>query len=158
MNSEKILEFTRKVTISNRSELVVIMYEILFTYLEDAKNAKVIDEREEFKNAIRLADKVIVELEDSLNFSYELASSLYSLYAYSREQLASAIMKYNLEGVENATRVLNRLYKAFCEVSLQDTSKPLMENAQQIVAGMTYGKYQINEELNTSDNLRGFYV
>ena len=39
MDAEKKQEFTRRISQSNRSELVVIQYEILDTYLADAQTA-----------------------------------------------------------------------------------------------------------------------
>ena len=45
-----------------------------------------------------------------------------------------------------------------CEVAKQDTSEPLMHNTQQVYAGMTYGKEQLNENFQESDTSRGFFA
>ncbi|MFR8426319.1 MAG: hypothetical protein ACLVCH_00365 [Roseburia inulinivorans] len=37
MEKEQILDFTRRISQSNRSGLTVINYEIIFAYLDDAK-------------------------------------------------------------------------------------------------------------------------
>ena len=39
MEKEQILDFTRRISQSNRSGLTVINYEIIFAYLDDAKKA-----------------------------------------------------------------------------------------------------------------------
>ena len=43
------------------------------------------------------------------------------------------------------------------KISSEDTSAPIMENAQTIYAGLTYGKGSLNETyLNAQDYNRGF--
>ena len=136
MDSRTKQDFTRRITQSNRSELVVVLYDICFSYLEEAeKNLKEKD-FDVYKEAVRKADAVIGELQAALNFQYELSPQLYP----------------------HAKRVLSGLYQAFCEVAKQDTSEPLMHNTQQVYAGMTYGKEQLNENFQESDTSRGFFV
>lgn len=158
MDRERIKDFTRKITNSNRSELVVLKFEILFCYLDEARSAKTINQREAFKSAIRNADQVLKSFQETLDFKYDLSSQLHVLYVYCREQLAQAMYTFEEEGISNANKVLEGLYHAFCEVSKKDQSRPLMQNTQQVFAGMTYGKSQINENLAQSDSNRGFFI
>ena len=39
MKKEQIVDFTRRISQANRSGLVVVMYDIFFTYLDDARAA-----------------------------------------------------------------------------------------------------------------------
>lgn len=39
MKKEQIVDFTRRISQANRSGLVVVMYDIFFTYLNDARAA-----------------------------------------------------------------------------------------------------------------------
>ena len=48
--------------------------------------------------------------------------------------------------------------EGFAEAAKKDTSAPLMRNTQQVYAGITYGKNDINENYTESDNKRGFLV
>ena len=61
---------------------------------------------------------------------------------------------------EDAVReVMTKLKEAFEEVAKQDTSGPLMENTQQVYAGLTYGKGSLNEVLISGDEYnRGYRV
>ena len=79
MTDEKKKEFTRRLTQCNASEMIVIQYEIFFTYLDDALDAYELG-GEPYRMAIRHADAVLVRLQDSLDFKYDLAKQLYPLY------------------------------------------------------------------------------
>ena len=75
MTDEKKKEFTRRLAQCNASEMIVIQYDIFFTYLEDAF-AVFEAGGEPFKQAIRHADAVLERLQNSLDFKYELAGQL----------------------------------------------------------------------------------
>ena len=45
MTKEKIQDYTRRISLANKTEMVVILYDILITYLEDATDAL---DREDF--------------------------------------------------------------------------------------------------------------
>ena len=136
MDSRTKQDFTRRITQSNRSELVVVLYDICFSYLDEAEK----------------------ELQAALNFQYELSLQLYPLYSYCRRELMRSMYQQSGDGIAHAKRVLSGLYQAFCEVAKQDTSEPLMHNTQQVYAGMTYGKEQLNENFQESDTSRGFFA
>ena len=55
MNSNLKQEFTRRLTQCNKGELIVIMYDIVFAYIEEAQKANEQSDYEGFKNAIRKA-------------------------------------------------------------------------------------------------------
>ena len=57
MNTETKQTFTRRITQANRTQLVVIVYEMLLVYLEDAINSYHEDKKEEFKENVRMARK-----------------------------------------------------------------------------------------------------
>ena len=155
MTNEQKQDFTRRITQANRGELVVIKYEILFAYFQDAKDAYGADDRELFKQAVRQASVVLESFEETLDFKYEISSSLYAVYDFHCRQLSKAILHYSLKEVEEAEKMLRQLYEAFKEVAKTDDSKPLMQNAQQVYAGYTYGKNDINETYDTQAS-RGF--
>ncbi len=156
MTQEKKQEFTRRLSCCNRGEMVVIMYDILFAYLDDGIQAKEIGDYSEFKAAVTRAQQVIRRLMDDLDFNYEIANSLYAEYQFVNQQLSMAIYKNTSQNLLDTKRVLGNLYDAFVEASRQDTSEPLMENSQQVVAGMTYQKGSLTETFQDSDISRGF--
>ena len=130
MKKEQIMDFTRRISQSNRGGLVIVIYDIFFAYMEDT----------------------------SLDFSYELAGELYRIYVFCRETLAKAMYKRDLKEVELAENLMKKLYTAFAEVMKEDTSAPLMRNTQQIYAGYTYGKNDLVETYQDFDTSRGFLV
>ncbi len=158
MKKEQIGDFTRRISQCNRSELVVVMYEIFFAYLEDAKTAYEAEEWDAYKEAIRRAQRAIDELISALNFSYELAGNLYSIYVFCKESLAKSMYKRNMADMEDAKRLMEKLYDGFVHVAEQDTSAPLMKNTQQVYAGYTYGRDDLVETCQDSNTSRGFLV
>ena len=156
MTHEKKQEFTRRLSCCNRGEMVVIMYDILFTYLDDGIQAKEAGDYDEFKRNVSHAQQVICRLMDDLDFNYEIANSLYSEYQFVKQLLSMAVCKNTSQNLQDAKRILRNLYDAFVEAASQDTSEPLMVNTQQVVAGMTYQKGSLTETLQDSDSSRGF--
>lgn len=156
MTQEKKQEFTRRLSCCNRGEMVVIIYDILFTYLEDGIQAKETGNYQDFKKAVGLAQQVICRLMDDLDFSYEISGSLFSEYQFVNQLLSMAVCKNTSQNLHDAKRILKNLYDAFVEASRQDESEPLMAHTQQIVAGMTYQKGSLTETLQDSGSSRGF--
>ena len=155
MKKEQIMDFTRRISQSNRGGLVIVIYDIFFAYIEEAYDNK---EWENYKTALRNATKAVSELMSSLDFSYELAGELYRIYVFCRETLAKAMYKRDLKEIELAESLMNKLYTAFAEVMKEDTSAPLMRNTQQVYAGYTYGKNDLVETYQDLDTSRGFLV
>ena len=159
MENEKINEYTRRITQSNRSGLLVIMYEIAGTYLEDAKNCLEKGEKEAFKENVRNADRVVRELQEILDFKYELSGNLYSLYAYCRRALAKSLTMQSTQGIDEAGKILSRLEASYRKLAEQDESEPLMKHAGQVYAGITYGKKDLTENYNDRlEASRGFFA
>lgn len=156
MTDERKKEFTRRLTQCNASEMIVIQYDIFFAYLDDALETFELG-GEPFKEAIRHADAVLKNLQDSLNFKYDLAKELYPLYNYSRRQLALAQATHKKKPISNARNVMNKLYDAFSQIAKEDTSEPIMKNTETVYAGYTYGKNCLNEAaFDKMQSSRGF--
>lgn len=156
MQKEQIQEFTRKITQSNKTGLTVVTYEIFFAYHTDAINALNSKEWDAYKQSIRQAQRCLNELINTLNFSYELSSELYRTYVYCRELLATAIYKRSEKELQECETLMRMLYASFVDVAKHDDSAPLMRNTEQVYAGYTYGRSDVNESnANTLSN-RGF--
>jgi flagellar protein FliS len=138
--------------------MIVIMYEILFAYMDDVKKAHEQGDRTEMKTAIRNSTRALDELIKSLDFSYELSHNLFALYVFCKNQLARTMYENRMDGLLEADKVLKRLYHSFVEVAKQDTSAPMMRNTQQVYAGMTYTRGVLNESYMEMDDQRGFFV
>ena len=151
MKKEQIVDFTRRISQANRSGLV--MYDIFFTYLDDARAAYDAADWDAYKEALRRAQRAIDELISALNFSYDMAKNLYSIYVFCRDSIAKSLYKRDLADAEDACRLMKKLYDGFLHAS-----EPLMKNTQQVYAGYTYGRDNLVETCQDSDSSRGFLV
>ena len=88
MNNELKRDFTRRLSQCNKRGMIIIIYDIFFTYTQDAKNALEEKNREEFKQSIKKATKTLDELIGALDFNYELSAQLYSIYLFCKNELA----------------------------------------------------------------------
>lgn len=158
MKKEQIGDFTRRISQCNRSGLVVVMYDIFFAYLDDAKAAHEAEEWDAYKDALRGAGRAVSELMSALDFSYELAGNLYSIYVFCKDCLARAMYKRDEAEIENAGRLMEKLRDGFVHAAEQDKSAPLMKNTQQVYAGYTYGRDDLVETCQDSDTSRGFFA
>ncbi len=157
MRKEKISEFTRRVSQCNRSGLVVVVYDIFFAYLEEAEAACAAEDWESYKSALRGGERAVNELIGALDFSQDMAKDLYRIYVYCREGIATAIYKRQFNSAGEAVRLMRKLYVSFVEVAKSDHSQPLMQNAEQVFAGYTYGRNDVTETYqDINSQKRGF--
>lgn len=150
-------EFTRRLSQCNHGEMIVIMYDIGFAYMEEAKEAFHAGDYESYTFAIKCTQDTLDSLIHGLNFKYEISKELHKLYVYAKTSLAKAIYQNRLDGLLEAEKILKKLYTSFCEAAKTDTSGPVMRNTQQVYAGMTYGRNTLNENIYDNGH-RGFFV
>jgi len=157
MTKELIQEYTLKITQANKSQMVVIIYEMLEEYIGEARIN--LSNRNEalFHDSIRKCTGCIRELIASVNENSAIAGNLLSLYVFCIKELAKADVHYSAEELDNVERIINKLHKAFGEVAINDDSAPVMGNTQRVYAGLTYGKESLIVNLNSEGN-RGFTV
>lgn len=156
MDKELIKDFTRRVTQSSRTELIVVMYDVI---LEDAKAAKkAVDsgDYDTFKHDIKHAQRFVNELMSVLDFSIPISKELFSLYVFVNKSLVTAYYKKDKSHIDAAVMVIEKLRSAFAQISLEDKSGPVMANTQQLYAGLTYGKGTLNETYIDTNANRGF--
>ena len=157
MKLEKKKEYKERIIAANRSELIVIMYEMIFSYMEDFYESIDATEWIDAKEAIAYAEAIIRRLIEDLNFNYDIAKELYPLYEFTLRRFAMARVKKSKEPVKEAETVLRNLYKGMLEMSSKDESPALMQNREDMYVGLTYGKNSLNEIAN-GVNKRGFYA
>ncbi len=155
MDQEAVTTFTRRITNGNKSQIIVVLFDMVLVDLDDATEGLKNHEQEEYMEALRHANEVLEHLQNALDFKYDISKDLYSLYDYCKRSIAKSMYSGRDEGINEAREVIEPLAEAFREVAENDDSAPLMENAQKIAAGLTYGKTDVNEAVDTNDN-RGF--
>lgn len=158
MNSEKKQEFSARVATANRSGLVVILYDMILEYITEAEEFLQKEEAENFKGELEKARECVKELVSALDMQYQLSTELARLYLYVNRTLTKSIVKKEKAELDSAKNVIAGLRESFVEVAKQDNSPALMQNAQEIYAGITYGKHSLNENLSDQGGERGFFV
>lgn len=158
MKQELIRDFNLRISNANRSQLVVIKFDIFDVYAEDAKAALSAGNGPDFKLQINSALSVLGSFEESLDFKYDISVELYNAYQFCIKQLYKALSLRKIEYLDNARYVMRELREAFVKVAELDDSPVIMQNSEQVTAGMTYGKGVLYEgSLNTESN-RGFWA
>ncbi|MCH5267246.1 MAG: flagellar protein FliS [Lachnospiraceae bacterium] len=145
MTGEEKKEYTARVAQANRTELVVIIYELLLDSVHEGERAYESGDRTGGEKHIRKAQAYLQELMGSLDLKYEISLQLRRLYRYVNEQLIASIIRQEPVQLDSVCEVIEGLMESFAEVAKQDTSGPVMDNGQQIYAGLTYGKGTLNE-------------
>jgi flagellar protein fliS len=140
LKAESVKIFTRRITSANKSEIIVIIYDIIEENLALAKKALAEGDRETYRNEIKQAISFVKELLVSLDMNYEVSKYLASLYIYVSRCLNFALVSGKKEEIEAAEKVIRKLGESFREVAKTDESEPVMENTQRVYAGITYGR------------------
>lgn len=158
MTKEEIKEYSFRITQGSRTDIVVVMYDMAIKYQKDAIKAFKENDHSEFRAQCMNAVRVVSDLIESLDFSYELAMPLLRVYEYVSREISGAVIKNEIEGLNRCIRYMQSLKESFEKVAKEDSSGPVMGNSQTVYAGLTYGKGTLNENV-TADNMnRGFSV
>ena len=158
MNKDKISAFTLKITSSNGSGLISVLYDIYKEYEREALDNFEAGQVEEATKALKKCAEVVNHLQKDLNFEYKVSVNLYSLYDYVQRNISKSIYKADETGLIEAKKVMDELGYAFKEVAKEDKSAPIMQNTQKIIAGATYSRSSLNESIMGDQTSRGFWA
>lgn len=159
MTKEALQGYTARITQASRSELIVIIYEIIISSTKEAVEAYIKKDMVSFDKELKQAQTLLRELMVALDYSYQLSFDLLSLYIFVNKQFITAIIKKKPNTLDSAISVLEKLLIGFKAVSKEDSSGPMMYNTQQLYAGLTYGKGTLNETyIDPDDRNRGFII
>ena len=161
MTREEIAGFTNRISGSNATGIIVVLFDIYSCYTDDAKAAirKGRDDKHirEYISALRHASQVLRHLKNALDFKYDISSNLYSLYDFCERSLARAMYSLDVKEIDNTLKIMDEISGAFREIAKNDDSPAMMGHAQKVSAGYTYGRNDINESVSLDRN-RGFFV
>ena len=82
MTKEQIQEYTLRIINANRSQLVVIYYDMILDYIKEAKYCLASKELKAYQKAIEQARRCMNGLVEGLNFKYDISHNLFQLYLY----------------------------------------------------------------------------
>lgn len=158
MTAEQKKEFTRKITQANSAQLIVILYDIALVYVNDAISFMEKGDMANAKIQADFAKKSIEEMIHNLHFEYELATVLHQIYLSMKKSLRDGILDNNRELLTGVQNNLGKLRDAYDSIVTADESAPVMSHTQSVVAGLTYGRNSLNENLTDAGSDRGFRV
>ena len=156
MTLEKKQEYTLKITQANKTQMITILYEMVTDYLSEAIQNMEAGEKDEAGRCLTAAQNCIDELIHSVNHEYELGRNLFEIYIFSKKELLAAGVSGQTERVQRVKKNFEMLRDAYRELEKLDTSEKLMNNTQTVYAGLTYGKYSLNESMTAPGANRGF--
>lgn len=158
MTNEAKQAYTLRISQANKTELVVILYEMFSDYAEEAEESLKRGDKRVLKESLGKARGCVNELMESLHLEHEIAQNLLQLYLYVYRELLKCEMDKDTVHITNVLKVMLPLKDAYATISKEDVSEPVMSNAQTIVAGLTYGRNDVNESMADQGVSRGFYV
>lgn len=152
MDKEKLNAYAARVAQANRSELVVIIFEAFLDSVGEGTKLLNDGDVAGCRREIERARGFLTELMGSLDFTYEISHYLRRLYVFAYEELCQGIAERDSGRFSHASHIIEELLPAFREVAAQDESKPVMQNAETIYAGLTYGRGSLNENVDMNIN------
>jgi flagellar protein FliS len=156
MKAQLAKEFQTRIVNANQNDLVIINYEMLIAELDDAIYKYEHEDSKGFAKNMHQATRVLRELSDNLDFQYEISKDLMSLYIFMNKKFIEASQKNSTQPLQSAKDVLNVLLLGWQQAAKEQIkTAPLIQNGQQVYAGLTYGKGQLNETVYT-ENSRGY--
>lgn len=158
MKDELKKEFARRIAQATPVSMITVLYDMTLVYLGDAKEALGKGQEKRFAQEVHRAQDCLMELLNSLDMKYEPAPALHGLYLYMHRELARSIVSSSEEHLAQPQSILERLRDAYLELEKTGSFEPVMDNTQQIYAGLTYGKNSLIESLAQPVNDRGFLV
>ncbi len=158
MTRDELKYYGVKVTQASGTELVVLMYEIAGKYLKEAEEYQKKGLVEEFRGSVSKAKTFINELSSCLNMNYPVSFELRNIYSFLNRELVKSGINGDVSDFPRYIGILDKLRKSFEQIMKDDTRGPLMENTQQVYAGLTYSRGSLNENTYADNTNRGFKV
>ena len=155
MTQERKKEYTLRITQANKTQMITILYEMVLDYTKEARDAISIGDKDLANLKLGYAQSCIDELIRSVNLNIDLGKMLHQIYIFSKKELMICGINYSIHRIWKVEQNFRALHAAYKEIESEDTSAPTMENTQSVFAGLTYGKYSINEDVTASSMNRG---
>ncbi|MCR5671909.1 MAG: flagellar protein FliS [Butyrivibrio sp.] len=155
MTQEKKQEYTLKITQANKTQLITIIYEMAIDYMDEALDYISVGKKDCADTSLNHVHACIDELIHSLDLNYELARNLHSIYLFSKKELTAAGASHSMHRIWRVKQNFLQLHDAYKELEKMDASSSLMGNTQTVYAGLTYGKYSLNEDVTALSMNRG---
>lgn len=141
-----------RVANANDAQLVAIIYEGFIDTIKSGIEHIESGNREKLNSSVNKVREILAELLATLQGDSEMANNLRAIYVYLNKLVTEAELKQDKEKLEEAIKVITPLYEAWQELGEKEdveirgsqVATPSVSRPA-IVAGMTYGKGQLND-------------
>ncbi len=148
-------DYVAKIASATPLQLVIITYELILKYLDDATEC--IDDEKKFEFNLNKSRAFLDDLRNSLDMSYNISRNLMVLYNYVSQQMSYYMFNKNPEYADEIKKVMTELLNGWNTIEKEEEDKtPIMENTQQLYAGLTYNRSGKLSEYVETDSKRGF--
>ncbi|MCD5415406.1 MAG: flagellar protein FliS [Clostridiales bacterium] len=141
---------SERITMANPSQLVEILYEGLAESLKDARQFLANDESVEFDFEIEKTREILSLLIATIKGNSDIANNLRSLYVFINQLVTEAVNTKSVKGIDDAIRITKPLFEAWKELANRTISEEQSLEKVAVIAGMTYGKTNINTHVITN--------
>lgn len=156
MTKEQIKEFTLRTTNANHSGLILVLFDVTRVYILDAIASYDEEDLETYLKYIRMAKKSHNELMSCINPKDDLGKKVLQVFRFIYGKLVMSEVKRKPDDLDRCLVMLDNLKVGFEKLHSIDTEGPVMKNAHQVYAGLTYGKGTLSESTLGDTYNRGF--
>lgn len=157
MTKDQISSYTMRISQANTAQLALILYEVIIDSIKDAESEYEQGDSEGFERDLVQAQNFLQELISMSRMDSKVAADTVSIYLFVNHELLMSLVKMKPVNLKECLTYLESLQSSFQAIAKTDTDGPLMENTQQVYAGLTYGKGYLNESMDPMTNSnRGF--
>ena len=151
-------DYTVRVTNASPFQLMLINLELVVQNIREAAGAFKSENIAEFENRLTNAREFLNLLMTSLDMSYDVSKELMRVYIYVNGLLINAGISKSTEKAETAAELIGKLYESFeaaVKAEAGSNTDAVMQNAQQVYAGLTYKNGKLSEYIDENTE-RGF--
>lgn len=147
-----------RVANANDAQLVAIVYEGLIDTIKSGIGHIDSGNKEKLNVSVNKVREILAELIATLQGDSEIANNLRTMYVYLNKIVTEAELKGDKGKLEEAIKVITPLYEAWQELGEKEEAEVSSSqvataiNRPTIVAGMTYGKGQLNDYVINNDD------
>ncbi len=159
MTKEAVTTYTMQITQANSSKLLCIAYSIWLDFAHDVTTYYEKQDFDAYKQSLKKLQKVNQEIINMLSRENAVAQDVKTIHFFANRKIVDSILKKEPVELDRLIVMMEKLKLAFEEISKQDFDEPLMQNTQQVYAGLTYGRGTLNESMDPmGQSNRGYTV
>ncbi len=158
MTSEEIKDYTLRISQANVSGLADILVDLSIDNIASSVEAIKNDDRASFVLHSKKAERCISELIHSLELEEPGAKAMAGYLIEAHKSVLNGRLRLDESLILHAGDIMRALKPTFIRLKAEDNDPSVMNNVEQVYAGLTYGKGGLNETSVGVSSNRGFTV